>query len=195
MPTKASGCQAMTRRASSRRSLNSRGRWATTSVRPMTLSSSRSNQASTPAERMPSPATPASSISGRRRRNCAARLAPRASPEASPATRTIRGARSLMTAASAQQAALAAFDRLDHQLQFRLLGGARAQLGNRLRARYALAVDQAIGLADVADLGAVVSAALEPLGVDAPRSRWLAGNHDVGRHILADAAVHAQKGV
>src|SRR5699024_5416173 len=56
-------------------------------------------------------------------------------------------------------------------------------------------VDQAVGLANVANLRAVVAAALEPFGVDAPRSRRLPGNHHVGRNVQVDAAVHAQKSV
>ena len=45
------------------------------------------------------------------------------------------------------------------------------------------------------DLLAGKPAPLQTFSIDSARARWLAGNHHVGRHILADTAVHAEKRV
>ncbi len=85
---RARGPEALAARAPRRRSR--RGRCRSTSVRPMTASSSAAAQASHPAAIIFGPATPKHCTSGTRARRAAIRAAPSWSPEGSPATMPTR---------------------------------------------------------------------------------------------------------
>ena len=90
MPTKTSGRASRNRRATAARNRSRRGRWRSTSARPMTESCSAPHQASQPAAVIFGPAIPKHSRPGTRSRSAAISAAPSWSPECSPATKPTR---------------------------------------------------------------------------------------------------------
>src|SRR5690606_14013718 len=167
-----------------------------TSAMPITASSEQSCQASKPSARSIGPPTPANSASGKRCLSSRTRPAASRSPEASPATRANRRGRPApaMTA-SAQQAALAALDELEHQLHVLRFAGALGQLRAGLGQGFAGHVQGAVGALDRRDALGIEAAALQAFAVDAARRGVTVGYHQEGRHVAVDQAAHADEGM
>src|SRR6056297_457491 len=204
IPMTTSGRRAWKPRTSCLRIRSSSGRCRITSARPITDRRSIGTQLSTPAAIMAGPPMPWNVASGYRRRISCTSPAPSRSPEASPAMMpTRRPPRresrecSLLAGIApprlAHDAARGVPDGGREDVQFGLVRGELLDLGERLGQLQPAAIKQLVAVADVRDLRGTEAASLQALGVDAVRARRGAADHDVGRHILADAGVLAEK--
>src|SRR5690606_37485649 len=124
------------------------------------------------------------------------RPAPSWSPEVSPATRAIRGARLLIVARSSQQGALAALDEFQQLAHVVAVAGQLGQLRARFLEPGAGHVQGAVGALDRGQALGVETAALEALDVDAARlAVALLRDEHVGRHVAVDESTHADEGM
>src|ERR1700754_2425199 len=186
MPTVTSGRAVMSlpRRALRRRS--SRGRWLTTSAKPMTESSRMSCHDSKPRAIMRGPPMPTKRAPGKRNRKASMRSAPSWSPESSPAIRAIVGATEgsvvdgMVSAGERALAAVEEFEHLAHVLaRLRLDYQLFACLGQRQPAH----VQRAVGALDGSDACGVETAALQAFTIDAAwATTGFVGHHDEGGH-------------